>query len=330
MGYETLDNFLGIKDNNQKIGDEIEFPKIISKVRVPPIKCQGIKTKLINFITSNIKWKGTGIWLEPFMGSGVVTFNATPKKAVLADVNPHIINFYKAIQKNEITPSSMRKFLNFHGEKLSKTGKSTDSYYYTIREKFNENYDPKFFLFLNRSCFNGLIRFNSKGKFNTPFGRKPTRFSKSYITKIVNQIDWVQKVIKLNDYVFKCSDWKPIVENLTDKDFVYVDPPYYGRHDTYFNKWSEKKALELVDWSKSTRSGFAISLWLQNRHRKNTFISENWNNCMIRTNTHYYFLGSTEDKRSKMEEALIIKPGYATETIPENEESFKNYYEKKS
>ena len=55
------------------------FPKDLERVKVPPIKCQGIKTKLVEFITSSIKWEGDGTWYEPFMGSGVVTFNALPQ-----------------------------------------------------------------------------------------------------------------------------------------------------------------------------------------------------------------------------------------------------------
>ncbi len=68
------------------------------KVRVPPIKCQGIKTKLVPWILSNARLPRGGVWIEPFMGSGVVGFNARPKRAVFGDLNPHIINFYRALQ----------------------------------------------------------------------------------------------------------------------------------------------------------------------------------------------------------------------------------------
>lgn len=304
------------------------FPRTLDKVKVPPIKCQGIKTKLVEFIITNIKWNGSGTWYEPFMGSGVITLNAAPRKAVLSDINPHLINFYNSIKSNSITPDKTRKFLTLHGKKLSETDDSSNSYYYEMRERFNENFDPLYFLFLLRSCYNGLIRFNKSGKFNTPFGRKPNRFSKAYITKIVNQVDWVYKILKIKDFTFLCSDWKPIVENLTKKDFIYVDPPYYGRHDTYYDEWSEENALDLVSWSQSTKSGYAISIWLQNRHRRNEFVDKYWGDNIIRTNTHYYFLGSTEDKRSKMEEALVIKPNYETKIEPNINEVFKDFTDK--
>ena len=68
------------------------------KVFVPPIKSQGIKTKLVDWISLNVKEIEFERWVEPFMGTGVVAFNVRPKKALLCDSNPHLINFYKALQ----------------------------------------------------------------------------------------------------------------------------------------------------------------------------------------------------------------------------------------
>ncbi|MBR0204582.1 MAG: DNA adenine methylase, partial [Synergistaceae bacterium] len=68
------------------------------KIFVPPIKIQGIKTKLVPLIKQNISLSKNTLWLEPFMGSGVVGFNVRPERAVFADINPHIINFYNAIK----------------------------------------------------------------------------------------------------------------------------------------------------------------------------------------------------------------------------------------
>ena len=70
--------------------DTYFLPKHIDRVVVPPIKCQGIKTKLVDFIASTIKWNGNGRWIEPFVGSGVVLFNIQPEKALASDTNKHI------------------------------------------------------------------------------------------------------------------------------------------------------------------------------------------------------------------------------------------------
>ena len=151
--------------------------KNIEKIIIPPIKCQGIKTKLINHINENINWNNNGYWIEPFLGSGVVLFNICPKKAIVSDKNIHIINFYKSIQTNEITPQIVREFLEEHGEKLRQIG---EDYYYEKRQEFNKTNNTLLFLFLNRSCFNGMMRFNSKGEFNVPFCRKYAINSKTY------------------------------------------------------------------------------------------------------------------------------------------------------
>ena len=121
-------------------------------VRVPPIKCQGIKTKLVPLIQQVISWDREGYWIEPFMGSGVVGFNVLPKRAIFSDRNPHIINFYNAIKSQEITPERTRIFLETEGRKLEEKGAD---HYYAVRERFNEHHAPLDFLFLNRAGFNG-------------------------------------------------------------------------------------------------------------------------------------------------------------------------------
>jgi DNA adenine methylase len=163
------------------------------KTIIPPIKCQGIKTKLVSWIKAIIPDDFNGYWIESFMGSGVVAFNMMPKKAILADNNPHLINFYQAIQKDKITANIAKTFLEQEGKLLEK---SNGEYYYFVRERFNQEQNPLDFLFLNRACFNGMIRFNNKGYFNVPFCRKPQRFAKAYITKICNQIQVISNILK--------------------------------------------------------------------------------------------------------------------------------------
>lgn len=92
------------------------------KIIVPPIKCQGIKTKLIPFIRATVQWNGKGRWIEPFLGSGVVAFNMAPERALLTDKNEYIIRLYQGIQQGRITAETVRAFLEMHGKKLAEQG----------------------------------------------------------------------------------------------------------------------------------------------------------------------------------------------------------------
>lgn len=272
------------------------------KVLIPPIKCQGIKSKLVTWIAETLQWEGKGVWIEPFMGSGVVGFNIRPHKALFCDTNPHLIAFYQGINLGEINAIVVREFLEAEGSKLAKLGAA---YYYEVRNRFNKKKSPLDFLFLNRACFNGLIRFNSKGKFNVPFGHKPERFSKAYITKIVNQVDWVCKLASISEWNFLQQDFRITLSETADNDFIYCDPPYAGRHTDYFNSWNRISEKALHRSLKSTHTRFILSTWHSNEHRENSAIPTIWSDFNVITRQHFYHVGANESNRKPMLEALI-------------------------
>lgn len=273
------------------------------KIHVPPIKCQGIKTKLVPIILEYIYDGFKGKWIEPFMGSGVVGFNVRHNNAIFNDINPHIISFYKNLKEGNITPQITRKYLENEGGKLSEIG---EEYYYEVRNRFNENKNSLDFLFLSRSCFNGILRFNRKGGYNVPFCKKPERFSKSYITKIVNQVNYVYEYLKSSDCDMICNDFKSIISNASKNDFIYCDPPYYGRHVDYFNSWTEEDEFNLFQELSKTRAKFILSTWKSNRHRENPSIEKYLKDFHIITKEHFYHIGGKEENRNPMIEALIL------------------------
>lgn len=99
-----------------------EVNNAIEKVHVPPIKTQGIKTKLVPWIARYAAVDVDTVWVEPFMGSGVVGFNLAPKRAIFSDTNIHLIDFYRAIQNGELTAAGCRKFLESEGARLKSRG----------------------------------------------------------------------------------------------------------------------------------------------------------------------------------------------------------------
>ncbi len=146
---------------------------MILKVGVLPIKSQGIKTKLVPWIESIIPNDFSGVWIEPFMGTGAVAFNVAPHRAILCDSNPHLVNFYSGMVSGEITPEVVKEYLIREGALLLSKG---EEHYYFIRDRFNSEHSPFDFLFLNRAGFNGMIRFNRKSGFNIPFCRNTGAF----------------------------------------------------------------------------------------------------------------------------------------------------------
>ena len=274
----------------------------IHRVLVPPIKCQGIKTKLVPWIKAIIPADFDGRWIEPFMGSGVVVFNVRPRKALLADSNPHLINFYQAVARGEITAAITRRFFEREGEKLLR---SKGEYYYSVRERFNRHGNPLDFLFLNRAGFNGMIRFNQRGEFNVPFCRKPNRFAQAYITKICNQVQAVADACALGDYEFRCQDYSVTIAEASARDILYCDPPYIARHNDYFNGWDEEHERHLAKLLAGTPARFILSTWYGNEFRTNQLIDTVWARYNILTREHFYHVGAKEVNRNPMLEALV-------------------------
>lgn len=289
---------------------------------VPPIKCQGIKTKLVPAIQALVGEDIPGRWIEPFCGSGVVTFNIRPERALLTDTNQHIIAFYQAIQSGVITPGGVTHFLEEEGNKLRTQG---ESHYYAIRERFNTAHDPLDFLFLNRACFNGVMRFNRKGGFNTPFCRKPERFAPAYITKIVNQVRSVRQLLQQRDWTFAVADFQETLAQAAVGDVVYADPPYMGRHTDYFNTWSDENERNLICLLKGLPCTFVLSTWQENVYRRNVAIDQHWNEegLHLLSIEHFYHVGSSEELRHGMTEALITNaPLPGTYIKPEKPQQF--------
>lgn len=276
--------------------------KIKMKIFVPPIKSQGIKTKLVEWINSNVKEVDFDRWVEPFMGTGVVAFNVRPKRALLCDSNPHLIRFYKALQDKEITSPLVRKFLTEEGQKLLET---EGEYYYTVRSRFNEEANPLDFLFLSRSCFNGMMRFNRKGGYNVPFCKKPNRFAQSLVTKITNQIENISQIIEQGDYEFKLQDFNQTLSELKSTDLVYSDPPYIGRHVDYFDSWTEEEEIVLNRGLVDSNCKFILSTWLSNKYRTNDYVFSVWKDCYVATKEHFYHVGGKESNRNAVYEALL-------------------------
>ncbi len=277
---------------------------------IPPIKSQGIKTKLVPWINDVISRSGLDLrnanWVEPFFGTGVVGLNAQlGGQRIVGDSNPHIINFYNGIKSGMVTSFNMREYLEREGAELAIADEEGYVHYRAVRDRFNKEHSPFDFIFLSRAGFNGMMRFNKKGEWNIPFCKKPGRFAPAYVTKICNQVNNVQRVIQRYQWTFYNQNFTETIKQAKKGDIVYCDPPYYGRYVDYYNGWSLDDEKALFDALKHTPAHFILSTWHHNEFRKNDMMERFWSEFNVLTQEHFYHGGGRIENRHPMVEALV-------------------------
>lgn len=182
----------------------------------PPLKWAGGKRWQLPHLAPFWNHEQHRRLVEPFCGGLAVTTGLLPKRALLNDVNPHLINFYRWLKRGLTITSEMA---------------NDEKKYYESRRRFNELLQNQkgttaeaagLFYYLNRTGYNGLCRFNSKGGFNVPFGTYKT---------INYKTDFAEYKAALSGWTFTNTDFEQIP--LADEDFVYADPPYDVEFTTY-------------------------------------------------------------------------------------------------
>jgi DNA adenine methylase len=174
-------------------------------------------------------------YIEPFVGSGAIFFGVDCGSAILADVNGDLIDTYRAIKEDW---RSVTKKLTHHAKRHSA------EYYYAQRAARPRALSARAarFIYLNRTCFNGIYRVNLKGEFNVPIG---TRAS---VLLDTDNFERTSKLLQCAD--LRVSDFQPVLESARKGDFVFVDPPYTVAHNTNgFLKYNE----QIFSWNDQLR-----------------------------------------------------------------------------
>ena len=274
---------------------------------IPPIKIQGKKTKIV----PKIMEIADGIlndhpeidtWVEPFLGSGVVAFNCPGKikKVIVNDINPHIIKFYKSVADGIITPDKIREVFDIHNQNLLKDGYD---YYNQIKDRFNQSFDTMDFLFLTRTGFNGVMRFNNSGKWNVPFCKLNNRLSKNVIEDLASSVDELFRLFKSKEFIFYNKSFEEVIESAPENSIFYCDPPYYGLQVQYFKGWGKEDEIRLNEMLKDKM--FIYSTWLEDGIRENMMINEYWGEYEIEGKKHKYNVAEKAEKRNQVTEGLI-------------------------
>lgn len=200
----------------------------------PFVKWAGGKRQLIDILKANIPTSFRR-YIEPFVGGGALLFEILPQKAIISDINKELINAYIVVKERvEELIESLRE----HEKNYS------EEYYYKLRSldpnSLSDVERASRFIFLNKTCYNGLYRENSKGQFNVPFGR----YKKPKIFEAEN-LRAVSFYLNSADIEIYCADYKEVCKKAEKGDFVYLDPPYYPiSKSSSFTKYTKYDFME--------------------------------------------------------------------------------------
>ena len=203
-----------------------------------------------------LKWAGGKRWLvrrypelfdidfdryvEPFVGSGAAFFHVQPERSVISDANPALMNVYSSLRSDH---------RRVWARLLEHARNHSDGYYYEMRSKTfrSEASRAAQFLYLNRTCWNGLYRENLRGEFNVPRGTKDT--------VIFDDDDFAAVSEALACAKIMTGDFESVLNGVKENDFVFIDPPYTVKHNCNgFVKYNES----IFSWNDQVRLAQAV------------------------------------------------------------------------
>lgn len=290
----------------------------------PFLKWAGGKGQLLSQLDQHLPKGINGIdftYLEPFVGGGAMLFHILQqfpniKKAVINDINSYLITAYRVIKNS---PDELIKRLSELENQYYSTGdnEAQKSFFLRVRETFNkvemDDIDrTKYLIFLNRTCFNGLYRVNSKGKFNVPLGRylHPTICNAETIKADSELLNRVELVILYGDF-------EQTIEHLSDGfNLFYFDPPYRPLNATSsFNSYSkedfnDEEQIRLRDFCVKLSEYPNVKWMLSNadcsaKNPDDTFFEEIYRGFNINRVYASRAINANPSKRGKLTELLI-------------------------
>ena len=273
--------------------------RALEHVAHPFVKWAGGKRQLIPQIEEHLP-QDYNKYIEPFVGGGALFFHLKPKNAVLIDINEELMNCYKVIKNNV---SELIQSLKKH--------KNDKDYYYQVRsadreiesfQKWSDVEKASRTIFMNRCCYNGLYRVNSKGFFNVPFGRyKNPKFCNEM------NLNAVHKTLKNAKIIH--GSFEVCLDHAEKDDFVYFDPPYHPLSETAnftsytkdnFGKDSQVKLREVF----KNLDDRGCKVMLSNSY--NDFVLDLYKDFKIVTISAKRAINSNASRRGEIKEILVL------------------------
>jgi len=276
--------------------DNSEEPtqKTPSSTPHPFLKWAGSKRYILKHIIGAFP-QSFNTYREPFLGGGSLFFFLKPEKAILSDTNEDLINTYLAIRHNV---DSVFDYIS-----LLKPNKTT---YYKIREKRSKGKLKRAaeFIYINKTCWNGLYRVNSKGVFNVPYGSPKN----NYIADIDN-LRKCSNLLNKETIELRTCDFEEALTGTKQGDLVYLDPPYVtGHSNNGFVEYNEKifswaDQIRLAKVAKKLSSIGAHVLVSNANHTQVLELYKGFDKIQIDRNST---LAGDINKRGKVSEVLLF------------------------
>ncbi len=287
----------------------------------PFVKWVGGKTQLVNELEKMLPADGEKVltkYVEPMVGGGALLFNVLSKfdfeQIYISDINAELINAYNAIKNNVDTLISKLAEMQMLFLPMDENGRNY--FYYSARDKFNslelneQNSVEKaaLFIFLNKTCFNGLYRVNRKGQFNVPMG--------AYKNPCICDEDNLRNVSKaLQNVEIVCDDYTLSKNVIDENSFVYIDPPYRPISETsgftsyntdVFDDNEQIRLAKFIDEINEIGAKIVLSNSdPQNVNEEDTFFEELYKSYKIKRVEASRMINSKSDGRGKIKELLI-------------------------
>ena len=268
----------------------------------PFVKWAGGKRQIIDKLKMYAP-KEYNTYYEPFIGGGALLFELSPKKAIINDYNDELMNVFRCI-KDETKFTKMCNELNHYETSHS------ELFYYEIRNKdrdkvkFKKLVDYKRAartIYLNKACFNGLYRVNSKNEFNVPFGKKL-----KVNTYDGQNLGIIHSYLNFNDIEIQSIDFEESVKTAKKGDFIYFDPPYDSETET-FNSYTENGfgKEEQIRLAKVYKELSDRGCYVMLSNHNTTLIKDLYKDFHIHIIEAKRNINSNGKKRGKVEEVII-------------------------
>ena len=323
-GAMMVGNMWIIPSNAEKPIDKrtVRYEKENAITLKPFVKWVGGKSQLIDELEKMLPVGGEKVltkYCEPMVGGGALLFNILLKydfeELYISDINSELVNAYNTIKNNVNELISKLKEMQLSFLPMDENGRKF--YYYSIRDKFNATSltdetainKAAYFIFLNKTCFNGLYRVNKKGQFNVPMGayKNPTICDEENLLNISNVLQNVTIV---------CDDYSLSKNFIDNNTFVYLDPPYRPISDTSaftsYNSdtFDDSEQIRLAKFIDELNSKGA-KIVLSNSDPKNvntddTFFDDLYKAYKIKRVSATRMINSKADNRGKISELLIF------------------------